>query len=103
MQLPVDPPYGRHAYHQFTIRVQDRDSVQKELQAAGVQTMIYYPVPLHLQKVHEMLGQGEGTFPHSEKAAKEVLSIPMFPELKPDVQDRVISAVLQVCHPGVAA
>ncbi len=69
-------------YHQYTIRVRDRDRVQKDLQAAGVQTMVYYPVPLHLQKVHANLGQGEGTFPHSERAAREVISLPMFPELR---------------------
>lgn len=93
MQLPVDPQYGRHVYHQFTIRAQNRDEFQKELQAAGVQTMIYYPVPLHLQKVHESFGQGEGTFPHSEKAAREVISIPMYPELSHEDQDTVIGAV----------
>ena len=103
VQLPSDPEYGRHAYHQFTIRVEDRDQVQNQLKDAGVQTMIYYPVPLHLQKVHAMLGQGEGTFPHSEKAAKEVLSIPMFPELKPEVQDTVIEAVKLSLSKGVPA
>lgn len=99
LQLPSDPSYGRHAYHQFTIRVPNRDEFQKQLQQAGVQTMVYYPVPLHLQKVHEELGQGEGTFPHSEKAAREVISIPMFPELAPEVQDTVIEAVKGALRP----
>ena len=103
IQLPVDPQYGTHAYHQFTIRVPDRDEFQKELQTAGVQTMIYYPIPLHLQKVHESFGQPEGTFPHSEKAAREVISIPMYPELKPEVQDRVIEAVKAALHKGAVA
>jgi dTDP-4-amino-4,6-dideoxygalactose transaminase len=98
IQLPGDPPDGRHVYHQYTIRVRDRGRVQDELRSAGVQTMVYYPVPLHLQQVHASLGQGEGTFSHSERAASEVLSIPMFPELAPAVQDRVIEAVLK-CHP----
>lgn len=96
LQLPEEPEGGRHVYHQYTLRVEDRDRVQKELQAAGVQTMVYYPVPLHLQKVHAMLGHGEGSFPHSERAAKEVISLPMFPELAPEVQDRVIEAVKTV-------
>ena len=96
--VPRDPAGGRHVYHQYTIRVEDRDRVQEELRAAGVQTMVYYPVPLHMQKVHAMLGQGEGSFPHSERAAREVISIPMFPELAPDVQDGVIEAVLKVCR-----
>lgn len=93
IQLPEDAPGGRHAYHQYTLRVRDRARMQRDLQEAGVQTMIYYPVPLHLQRVHESFGQGAGTFPHSERAAEEVISIPMFPELRPEVQDQVISAV----------
>jgi len=97
LQLPIDSPATRHVYHQYTLRVHDRDRVQNELQAAGVQTMIYYPVPLHLQKVHAMFGQTEGTFPHSELAAKEVLSIPMFPEMRQDVQQTVIEAVKRIC------
>lgn len=103
LQLPADPANGRHVYHQYTIRVEDRDRLQKELQAAGVQTMVYYPVPLHLQKVHAMFGQGEGSFPHSERAAKEVLSLPMFPELRPEVQDKVIEAVRTALAQRVAA
>lgn len=103
IQLPLDPSYGTHAYHQFTIRVPDRDAFQKALQEAGVQTMVYYPVPLHLQQVHAMYGQGEGTFPHSEKAANEVISLPMFPELKPEVQDQVIAAVKSVIKEKVPA
>lgn len=98
LTVPGDPAQGRHVYHQYTLRVEDRERVQEELRAAGVQTMVYYPVPLHMQKVHAMLGQGEGSFPHSERAAREVISIPMFPELSPEVQDRVIEAVLQVCR-----
>lgn len=102
LQLPADPPYGRHVYHQYTIRVEDRDRFQSKLKDAGIQTMIYYPVPLHLQKVHEALAQGEGAFPHSEKAAREVISIPMFPELEPSVQDQVIAAVLSFARPEVS-
>jgi dTDP-4-amino-4,6-dideoxygalactose transaminase len=97
LQLPYQPPGVRHVYHQYTIRVPDRDRVHKELRDAGVQTMIYYPVPLHLQKVHATLGKRVGAFPESERAALEVLSIPMYPELEPDVQDRVICAI-RSCH-----
>lgn len=91
--LPQQPDGMRHVYHQYTIRVSERDRLHKDLQAVGVQTMVYYPVPLHLQKVHAMLGKGEGSFPESERAAREVLSIPMYPELTPNVQDRVIAAI----------
>lgn len=100
--LPLEPAGTRHVYHQYTVRVRERDRVQNDLRDAGVQTMVYYPVPLHLQKVHAALGQGEGTFPHSEAAAREVLSIPMFPELRPDAQEQVVAA-LERAASGVPA
>jgi dTDP-4-amino-4,6-dideoxygalactose transaminase len=100
--LPADPPGSRHAFHQYTIRVSERDIVQRKLQEAGVQTMIYYPVPLHLQKVHESLGQKEGSFPQAERAAKEVISLPMFPELRGDDQRSVIEAVRKLVEPVTA-
>jgi dTDP-4-amino-4,6-dideoxygalactose transaminase len=90
---PLEAAGCRNVYHQYTIRVTERERVAAALKDAGVQTMVYYPVPLHLQKVHAHLGKGEGSFPHSEAAAKSVLSLPMFPELRPEAQDQVIAAV----------
>lgn len=98
LQVPVEPADARHAYHQYTLRVPDRDRVQQDMKAAGVESMVYYPVPLHLQKVHAMLGLREGAFPQAERAAREVLSIPMFPELRPDMQEQVVSAVFAACR-----
>jgi dTDP-4-amino-4,6-dideoxygalactose transaminase len=84
----------RHVYHQFTIRVpEERDRVARTMRDGGVATMVYYPVPLHLQAVHAGLGLGEGAFPHAERAAREVLSLPMFPELRDTEIDRVVSAI----------
>ena len=99
LQVPVESDGARHVYHQYTLRVPDRDRVKQELKDAGVETMVYYPVPLHLQKVHEQLGLREGSFPHAELAAQEALSIPMFPELRPNVQQQVVNAVFAAC-PG---
>lgn len=96
LQLPRDPQGGRHVYHQYTIRTAGRDAVQQELKDAGVQTMVYYPVPLHLQKVHAMFGEAEGSYPRAERAALEVISIPMYPELSPAMQDEVIAKVSAV-------
>jgi dTDP-4-amino-4,6-dideoxygalactose transaminase len=79
--VPFEGPDMRHVFHQFTVRVEDRDGVQSRLSQAGVQTMVYYPVPLHLQKVYEKLELGRGSFPLAERAAAEVLSLPMYPEL----------------------
>jgi dTDP-4-amino-4,6-dideoxygalactose transaminase len=97
LQVPVEPVDARHVYHQYTLRVSQRDGVQQTMKAAGVESMVYYPVPLHLQKVHAALGLREGAFPQSERAAREVLSIPMFPELRPDVQEQVVNAVFAAC------
>lgn len=95
--LPLSGPQQtvRHVYHQFTIRVLDgqRDRVARDLRERGVQTMIYYPVPLHLQSVHANLHLGEGAFPHAEQAAREALSLPMFPELRDTEIDHVVSSV----------
>jgi dTDP-4-amino-4,6-dideoxygalactose transaminase len=103
LQVPVEPADARHVYHQYTLRVPDRDRVQQEMREAGVETMVYYPVPLHLQKVHAALNLREGAFPESERAAREVLSIPMYPEITQDVQQRVVEAVYAACrHRAVA-
>ena len=99
LQVPVEPAEATHVYHQYTLRVPERDRVQADLKAAGVESMIYYPVPLHLQKVHAHLGMREGAFPHSERAAREVLSIPMYPEITAEIQQQVVDAVYTACHP----
>src|SRR5262249_55496287 len=72
---------ARCVYHQYTIRMRERDRLQARLREAGVGTMVYYPVPLHRQEVHATLGHGAGSFPLAERAAAECLSLPMFPEL----------------------
>ncbi|MBV8149664.1 MAG: DegT/DnrJ/EryC1/StrS family aminotransferase [Candidatus Eremiobacteraeota bacterium] len=93
---PSEPraPSVRHVYHQFTVRIaQERDRVAGAMRENGVATMVYYPVPLHLQHVHSSLGLREGAFPEAERAAREVLSLPMFPELRDTEVDRVVSAM----------
>ena len=80
-------------YHQYTIRVADRDSVCKAMQDSEVQCVAYYPVPLHLQEVHEDLGHAPGAFPAAEKAARECLSLPMYPELSDSQQDRAVTCL----------
>jgi dTDP-4-amino-4,6-dideoxygalactose transaminase len=79
--LPQEPEYSKGNYHLFIIRAQRRDELQKYLLDNGVATGIHYPVPIHLQKAYGYLGLAEGSFPVSEKIAKEILSLPMYPEL----------------------
>ena len=91
--LPVEPPDCLHAYHQFTIRVQDRDAVQRRMGELGVRTTVYYPIPLHLQPMYRDLGYRPGDFPEAEQASREVLSLPIYPELTDEGVDEVVGAV----------
>lgn len=79
--MPAQMPYARHVYHVYAIRTKDRQRWQESLQGEGIQTGIHYPIPVHLLPAYEDLGYMRGDFPHSEQAADEVLSLPMYPEL----------------------
>jgi dTDP-4-amino-4,6-dideoxygalactose transaminase len=79
--VPREIPGNRHVYHVYAVRVSDRDLVQRELHASGVGTGIHYPIPVHLQPAWRDLGYERGDFPVSERAADQVLSLPMYPEL----------------------
>ncbi len=91
--LPTADPRGTHVWHQYVIRTPRRDALRDYLQAHGIGSEVYYPVPLHLQKSLEHLGYREGQFPESERAAREVLALPIYPELRRDEQDRVVEAI----------
>jgi len=91
--LPALAPWtGLHAYHLFVVRIteRDRDSVARALLSAGIQTVVHYPIPIHLQKAYANLGLPRGSFPAAEAAASGILSLPMFPEITQD-------QVTQVC------
>jgi dTDP-4-amino-4,6-dideoxygalactose transaminase len=91
--LPYVPVWSQPVYHLYVVRVADRERVQNDLAAAGVGTGIHYPVPIHLTKAYEGLGYRRGDFPVAERAADQVLSLPMFPELTLEQQRRVAAAV----------
>lgn len=93
--LPTVLPGRTHVFHQYTLRVPARDAVQAELARVGVQTAVHYPVPLHLQPMFQGLGYRRGDLPVAEKAAAEVLSLPMYPELSDAQIDRIGSALRQ--------
>lgn len=86
-------PTGKHTFHQYTIRTKYRDKLQKYLGKNKIPTMIYYPIPLHLQPVFKYLGYKKGDFPEAEKAAKEVLSLPIYPEIRKQDQDYIIKKI----------
>ena len=83
----------KHSFNYYTVRVKNRDKLQKKLKQAGIGSMIYYPLCLHLQEVYKDLGYNQGDFPEAEKAQDEVLSLPMFPELLPEQIEEVISVM----------
>ncbi len=82
IQCPVEKPGAVHVFHQYTIRSPKRDKIQQRLRENGISSVVYYPVPLHLQEAIKFLGYQKGDFPVTEKAAREVLSLPMYPELE---------------------
>ena len=82
VKCPLEKDGVYHVYHQYTITSRQRDTLQQKLKENGISSVVYYPVPLHLQKALRFLGYHKGDFPVAEKAAKEVLSLPMYPELE---------------------
>jgi dTDP-4-amino-4,6-dideoxygalactose transaminase len=94
IETPQWSDASRHVYHVYAIRSSERSKWQQELTRKGVQTGIHYPIPVHLQPAYEDARWRRGDFPHSEKAADEVLSLPMYPELTRVQQDEVVAAVL---------
>lgn len=80
--IPIRAKYSTHVFHQYTLRVDKRDELKDFLEKKGIPTMIYYPVPLHMQKAYQGHGQGSGSFPVTEKLSKSVISLPIHTEMK---------------------
>ena len=93
VETPKEMPWGRHVYHVYTLRVNDRDNLHAALSEEGIQTGIHYPIPAHLQPAYSDLGYGPGSFPQAEKAAKQVISLPLYPELTDEAIGEVAAAV----------
>jgi dTDP-4-amino-4,6-dideoxygalactose transaminase len=92
IELPFEVPDSRHIYNQFVIRSKDRNGVMSRLKEQRIGCEVYYPVPLPLQGCFKELGCREGDFPFSEAASKESLALPIYPELTPEMLDRVVCA-----------
>ena len=93
--LPKQTAGAEHVWHQYVIRSARRDALREFLTAQKIGSEIFYPVPLHLQKSLAFLGYSEGSFPEAERAAREVLALPIFPELRADEQERVVAAIAE--------
>ena len=90
---PFEPDWSKSIYHLFVIRTEDRDGMMAHLKKAGIGTGIHYPIPLHLQKAYAAMKYRQGDFPVVEKAAAEIVSLPMFPQLTAEQQARVVEEV----------
>jgi dTDP-4-amino-4,6-dideoxygalactose transaminase len=93
--LPREMPGARHVWHQYVIRAPRRDALREFLTSRKIGSEIYYPIPLHLQEALKGLGYAEGDFPEAERAAREVLALPIFPELREDEQQTVVAAIAE--------
>ncbi len=91
--LPYTPTYNVHTFHQYTLQVKDRDGFQNFLKEKGIATGIHYPIPLHLQPAFRSLGLKQGDFPISEQIARQVISLPMYPEIPADHQNYVVEQI----------
>lgn len=103
VQTPKEIENSYCVYHQYTVKVPARDEVHKMLQEKGIGAMLYYPVPLHMQKVHAYLNIPENSLPHTVEDTKCVLSLPMFPELTEEEQQTVVNTVVECINACKAA
>jgi dTDP-4-amino-4,6-dideoxygalactose transaminase len=97
---PQQPEWSRSVYHLYVVRVQDRAGLQKHLAEANIDTGIHYPLPLHLQQAYKHFGYKQGDFPVTEQVAAEILSLPMYPQLEAEQQQRVVQKAAEFVAVG---
>ncbi|MGH9865815.1 MAG: DegT/DnrJ/EryC1/StrS family aminotransferase, partial [Candidatus Acidiferrales bacterium] len=93
--LPEVPAGRTHVYNQFVIRVAERDALRAFLKERGIPTEVYYPSPLHLERAYKYLGYQAGAFPAAEAASKQVMALPIYPELREDQQRSIVLAIAE--------
>lgn len=96
VKCPVEKKGVYHVYHQYTVRSPQRDEIQKRLREKGISAVVYYPVPLHLQQAVTFLGYKRGDLPVAEKACQEVLSLPIYPELRESMVEKIAEIIKDV-------
>lgn len=95
---PYIEPHNTSVYAQYTVRVKNREGIQQKLKDMGIPTAVHYPVPLHLQPAFQVLGQVKGSYPVSENLSREVMSLPMGPDLDADTQTQVVESLIQAIN-----
>jgi dTDP-4-amino-4,6-dideoxygalactose transaminase len=102
MLAPFEPEWSRAVHHLYVVRAVDRQALAGHLTAKGIHTGFHYPVPVHLQNCYQGWGYGKGSLPVTERAASEVLSLPMFPGLRPEQQERVVNEIVAYVTVGTS-
>ena len=100
---PDEPSWSKAVYHLYVIRSSDREGMARHLKAAGIGTGIHYPIPLHFQKAYRSVGYKPGALPVAEAAATRILSLPMYPNLTTEQQNRVAEELLNMTAPQTRA
>jgi dTDP-4-amino-4,6-dideoxygalactose transaminase len=103
LRLLDEPAACKSVYHIFPLFTEQRDELREHLHANGISTGVHYPIPVHLQQGFSQLGYKEGDLPQSESVCREVLSLPMYPELASETVMQIVDSVRQFCRPSVAA
>ena len=93
IETPKVESFNRHIYHQYTIAVKKRDQLKEHLLKNQIGCSVYYPLPLHLQECYKSLGYREGDLPVSEERSRQVISLPIFPELTQEEQEFVVKTI----------
>ena len=94
--IPYEPEWAKAVYHLYVIRIKNRETMQKKLSEKGINTLLHYPLPLHLQKAYASLGYKKGDFPVTEKVTEEILSLPMFPGLTDEQIKATVEAIREI-------
>ncbi|MFH1942974.1 MAG: DegT/DnrJ/EryC1/StrS family aminotransferase [bacterium] len=95
LMLPKESAYSRHVYHLYVVRSRQREQLQDFLGKRGIQTIIHYPIPIYLQESYSDLGMRSGTLPEAERAAKEILSLPLYPEITKEEMEEVARGIYE--------
>jgi dTDP-4-amino-4,6-dideoxygalactose transaminase len=96
--IPTEMDYGRHVYHLYVVQSNSRDALRQQLANEGIESGLHYPIPLHLQKAYSSLGYKEGDFPVTERVKSRILSLPMYPGIRAEAIERVVSGLQESCH-----
>lgn len=87
--MPIEPPQAKHVYHQYVIRSQNRELLRNFLQENGITSLVHYPLAVHEQPAYQNLGYLPGSLPHSETVARQVLSLPISPEISDEAIEKI--------------